>query len=954
MVEVAARAFRCPTAAVALAEEERLLLWPRVGLELNGIGRQGSFSDFVIASGAPLIVKDARKNPRFRASPGVRGEPYIRFYIGYPLRAVDGRCIGVLCVVDTRPRAVAADQMVILQELAALVEGELSRRELLKTQRELEAKERHYRALIEHNPDLVYTIDPSGRFTSANESFTRVTGYGLDEIIGMPFTAVVAPESLDVTAAQFRRCLAGEPQHLQIRVLRKDGSDFYASISASPFIVDGKVEGVAGITRDVTARVQAERALRESEERLSLALESTDQGVWEWDAASGGVRLYGALPARIGLDASLLANTAAGIECRSRIHPQDRAAYLDHIEDVVEGRSDRLNDEYRLACPNGGYRWIQRKGRVLSRGGDGRPLRAIGTLKDIHERKSAEEERLRQAERLRVALSAGGVGIFEWDLVSRRAHWDARTFDLFEQDPAAGMPSVHALARGIHPQDRRRLHEAKRRILGGEPRAEAVVRVTRAEGGLRHVHILLTALRHENGAPRVLIGSCRDVTQSEELQAKLAYHASHDSLTGLLNRFEFERRLSAAQAAAEEEAGERVVCFIDLDRFKMVNDTSGHAAGDALLREVGQLLDQRVRGTDVLARLGGDEFGLLLEGCSLEHAEQRARELIDAVDTIRFPWEGRVHSISASIGIARLGAEAGGVAEVMSQADIACYAAKSAGRRRVAVYSPERSEVKQHHREVLVAASLREALEEERFCLYAQAIVPTAPGGGAEPHYELLVRMIDAGGGLIPPGTFIPAAERYDLMAQIDRWVLREALERLAPRLAAGNISVSLNLSAHSLNDPSFSPFLLGLLAASPLPSRRVRFEITETAVMSQLSLASELMSALRAEGCEVALDDFGSGLSSFSYLRHFPVDYLKIDGSFIRSLRESAVDRAIVESMHGIARRLGARTIAEFVEDETTLALIRELGIDYAQGYGIGKPQPLGEVLAVHGEPLA
>ncbi|EIU2834173.1 TPA: EAL domain-containing protein [Pseudomonas aeruginosa] len=323
------------------------------------------------------------------------------------------------------------------------------------------------------------------------------------------------------------------------------------------------------------------------------------------------------------------------------------------------------------------------------------------------------------------------------------------------------------------------------------------------------------------------------------------------------------------------------------------------------------------------------------------------RYIIEQICSVRFPWEGRLYDVGASIGITALTATSRSTSELMSQADVACYAAKHAGRNRVSVYQFGHEEVERQHRDILLASGLREALENDRFQLQAQEIVPVGPRRDGDRHYELLLRLYDPDGQMTPPGAFIPAAERFNLMASIDRWVINEALINFGARIAAvEGLSIGINLSGNSLNDPLFLPYLLDRIEHSPLRPERLYFELTETALMNQLSVASRIVAKLRDLGCKVALDDFGSGLSSFNYLKNFVVDVIKIDGSFVRNLDKSPVDQAIVDSINQIAHRLGAVTVAEFVESREILDHLARLGVDFAQGYAVGRPQPFATVL--------
>lgn len=691
--------------------------------------------------------------------------------------------------------------------------------------------------------------------------------------------------------------------------------------------------------------VEAKRLLEKSEQRLLLALDSSGQVVWDWDMQSQVLTASARTEEMLGYGMGEL--TESTTQWQHYIHPEDVDRVRQEIRQGMSASNGLIETEFRLRCKDGSYKWVLDRGKVTSRDAQGRATRMIGTLTDIHSRKLAETERIKQAERMALAVRAGGVGIFELSLDSHAHSWDARMCELLGVSPDECTPSMQEFIRIVHPEDRSQITQLIARLRRGEELVDIEFRVIWPNGTIRDLRGLGKMLRLSDSTSRLLIGTCWDVTEERTLQRQLVYQASHDALTGLTNRFEFEHRLEKALQTTRDFGKEHALCFIDLDRFKLVNDTAGHAAGDMLLRELGQFLTQQIRSSDVLARLGGDEFGLLLHDCSPSQAEHIAEKLIKSVDAFEFQWEGRAYELSISIGIVSVNAESDQATELMSRADIACYAAKAAGRGRISMYRPGHSDAQLYHSELLLAADIREALVEDRFSLHAQEIRGVLPNGSPQ-HYELLIRMHAQDGAPIMPTTFIPAAERYELMSQIDRWVLREVLERQAARIAAiPGLVVSVNLSAQSLNDPGFVPFIETLIRTSPLTPPKITLEITETAAITHLAAASHTINLLRKLGCAVALDDFGTGLSSFNYLKHFPVDYVKIDGSFICALKESAVDRAIVEAIHEIAQKLGSRTVAEYVEDMKIFDLVREIGIDYAQGYGIGRPRPLDDILA-------
>jgi diguanylate cyclase (GGDEF)-like protein len=440
-----------------------------------------------------------------------------------------------------------------------------------------------------------------------------------------------------------------------------------------------------------------------------------------------------------------------------------------------------------------------------------------------------------------------------------------------------------------------------------------------------------------------------DVTEAHELSNQLSYQATYDDLTGLVNRREFEDRLQEVIELAQERRSENVLCYLDLDQFKVINDTCGHMAGDELLRQLAQELYRCVRRDDTLARLGGDEFAILLENCSIENAERAANNVRHAVQNFRFMWNENMFTIGVSIGLTLISQDGESISEVLRRADAACYAAKEAGRNRLHVFRMDDKELALRHQEMSWVSRVNAALEEDRLELWHQEIAEISrdelpQGNTAEDHFEILLRMRDTDGSLIMPGTFLPAVERYTLAAKIDRWVLKALFRWLAENpLTSDRIGIcAVNLSGQTLGDLSFHNEVIALLENSNVRADRICFEITETSAIANLSNATLFMQRLKQHGCTFALDDFGSGLSSFAYLKSLPVDFVKIDGLFVKDILSDPVDRAMVKAIIEMAHAMGKLAIAEFVENDAILQELIDLGVDYVQGYGIGRPAPL------------
>ena len=604
---------------------------------------------------------------------------------------------------------------------------------------------------------------------------------------------------------------------------------------------------------------------------------------------------------------------------------------------------------FRATGLKGTSRWLETHAAPL-RDAAGKIIGLISITRDITESKRAESLLKESEERNRLLLDSTAEAIYGLDLEGNCTFCNAASLRMLgyeKQDDLLGK-NMHEL-----------IHHTR---VDGAPYPVQDCRVHKAFINNEKSHVDTEVLYRKDGSsfpaeywsyPVIREGhtigcvvTFLDITDRKQADELLSFQASHDNLTGLVNRLELERRVERLLTTIRQDKTEHALCFMDLDQFKVVNDTCGHTAGDEMLRQLGVVLQNAVRHRDTLARLGGDEFAVLMEHCSLDHAHKVAISLHKAIQDFQFSWEENTFKIGVSIGLTPITEDLENFSAILKQADAACYMAKDLGRNRIQIYHPDDTDLAQRHGEMQWVARIYQALEQHRFCLYAQVIEPF--DNHHEKHYELLLRMKDEQGKLIPPGAFLPAAERYNLIEQLDRWVIEKAFLFLAenPEFLKRNHLISINLSGQSLAKQEFLDFILSQLEISGIAGDNICFEITETAAISNLNTAIKFITTLKKVGCRFSLDDFGSGFSSFRYLKNLPVDYLKIDGMFVRDIVDDPIDYAMVKSINEIGQVMGMQTIAEFVENEEIKEMLRKIGVNFVQGYGIGKPQAFEELL--------
>jgi diguanylate cyclase (GGDEF)-like protein/PAS domain S-box-containing protein len=794
--------------------------------------------------------------------------------------------------------------------------------------------------------DGVIVTDLNGRVVSMNPVASRLTGWPLESArskdVGKVFQ-INDSKSGSVISNPVTRVLETEQivdRHNCLLVSRH-GDEYPIMDNAAP-IKDKEKQliGVILVFHDVTGHYQSIRRIEENEERLRRALDASSDGVWDWNIKTGEVIYSDKWCRSLGFDLSKVKPQISFWQ--ELLHPDDEEATLYTLKQHFDGRSETYRQKSRLRTKSGEYRYNLGQGRVFEWAEDGTPLRMIGTDTDITEQQKALEE----LETLSCAIEASSVVVIITDQHGNIEYVNPRFTEV------TGYTKQEAIGRNIN----RSLVDPDQNTVFDEILIELKTRgewkgdlcAQKKSGHFYRNRCSMSVIRNSDGEISHLVSIQEDVSKEYKMLQQISYQASHDALTGLISRREFERQVERLLSTICEDGCEHVLCYLDLDQFKIVNDTCGHAAGDELLRQIATLFLRYIRQNDILARLGGDEFGVLMEQCSVDDALIVTTSLKNAARDHQFIWEGRRFKVGVSIGLIAIDKTSPNLNELLRKADTACYLAKDLGRNRIHVYRPNDVELIERDREMQWVIRIHRALEDASFCLHAQPIVSLS--GQPAKHYEILLRMKSQHGELIMPGAFIPAAERYQLMVQLDSWVIQQVLTLFAqhPGLLGHHSLVCINLSGQSLTDKTFLEFVVRQIRNSGFKADRISFEITETAVIANLNTAITFISTLKDLGCHFALDDFGSGFASFGYLKRLPIDYLKIDGMFVRGIVDDPVNYAMVKSIHEIAEMMGIETVAEYVEDEMTKQALAEIGINYVQGYHIGKPVTFNPIAIV------
>jgi diguanylate cyclase (GGDEF)-like protein/PAS domain S-box-containing protein len=711
-----------------------------------------------------------------------------------------------------------------------------------------------------------------------------------------------------------------------------------------------KVEGsfLIWTFTDHTAGSQTEAALIESENKFQNVIQGAQEGIWEWQGGIEGAEWWSQpMYELLGLKVD---ECEIGLAQLQRlIHPDDRDLFANDWGKLITEKGKQLLSEVRIAVKKQGYRWFVIRG-TADYDFTGNAKKVVGSISDIHLQKQSQaqlaEEKDKVVATLRSIVDAvlttnergevqyinqAAVRFLNCSEEKAQGKHIENIIDLFEEesDQKIKNPILSCLSSS----------QKKNQKLNAD--------IVTKSGAKYTVQLMVTPLISQTGKLYGAVTVMNDVTNLRLLARRLRYQASHDSLTNLINRSEFERNVRKAILNAKTKKKKSSLIYLDLDRFKMVNDLYGHAAGDELLIQFSNLVKSKLRGTDILARLGGDEFALLLSGCALHQAEEKAHEVLQSIQEYKFIWEQKSFNVEASIGVAEINQKCFDLSYVLSSVDSACYLAKESGRNCVRVFREGDVDINRRRGQERWLQRFDKALNEGRLVVTAQSIINIKSNKNSQENkngFEILIRMKDDNGRLVPPNAFLPAVERYNRAPKLDRWIINNVLLLLADnRDVLSQIDkCSINLSGQSITSEGFLPFIMAKLNEYEIEPSKICFEITETATIANLDQATSFVQSLKDLGCYFALDDFGSGLSSFAYLKTLPVDYLKIDGMFVKDIHNDDVSRAMVKAINEMGHVLGKQTIAEYVENEQILNILKDIGVDYAQGFHAGRPEAI------------
>ncbi len=793
----------------------------------------------------------------------------------------------------------------------------------------------------------------NARINYVNPKALYILGFSLENLLTVSFLDLCDENSQKQLLKNHLKTEKLQDNY-EVKIKIKNNNSIYSSIFLQPLEWNDNLLMVSWC--DITVRYQMEQELKEKKAFLQLVLDNIPQLIFWKDTNSvflGCNRLWAKAAGLIEPE-QVIGKTDYDIyhdANNQHLDPptQNLSYYREQDLRVIETGESQLNFVEQKLNPEGQEVWYNTN-KIPIKDGDGNIVGILGTIKNITEQKLIERALFEEKELAKVTLNSIGEAVITTNTQGMIEEFNpiAQQLTGFTIQEAIYQP-ISNILKLVNRTEKTQVNPIKKILKNGQNQPKRHTSILQNKNAEEYeIDIVINQIRGQNNQILGTVLIFRDVTQASQLAHQLSWEASHDNLTGLVNRKELEKQVSLAIESYKNENIEHILCYLDLDQFKIINDTCGHVAGDELLKQVTDLLQTRVRSSDILARLGGDEFALLLKGCSLKKAETIADNLRQLIKNFRFTWDNQVFSVGVSIGIVSINQEIQTITSIINAADAACRTAKSRGRNCVYVYQASDSKGIEEIGKSQWSVKLNQALTDNSFCLYSQKILSIQ--SPKKVHHEILLRLVNESGHLISPLAFLPSAERYNLMAEIDQWVISNFLKVYSEssqtqsnlKKADSNHVYTINLSAVSVKNDQLCDFIEERLSYYNVNPQHLCFEITETTAITNLSQTIKLIEGIKQLGCYFALDDFGSGMISLSYLKNLPVDYLKIDGSFVKYLVNNSINHCLVDCFHRIANVMNMETIAEWVETQEILGILQEIGVDYAQGYGIERPGPL------------
>lgn len=957
LVDSAAAVCGVPIALISLIDTDRQ--WFKANTGLHGVTetpRHIAFCASALDSKEILEIPDATHDKKFSSNPLVTGAPNIRFYAGAPLHLSNGAVIGTLCVIDRKPNRLTKMQRAVLENLANAASSLLDTHRIAK---DLAAERSRLSATISGTGAGTWEWNiQTGEFR-ANDQYKSIS-----QKVDCPWSHIddwqtlLHPKDKAKCTKACQRHFDGHSQRYEYEGRIKLKNNNWRWVLDSGQVVshtaDGRPEWMFGTRLDINHRKKQAEALKDAHERIKLATQSGKIGVWDWNLNSNILDWNDQMFILYGLDKGAGESGSGQVgfdQWISYLHPDDRKPTLE-VLDYAFQNADSYESDYRLLCPDGTIRSLRASGKI-TRNSKGKVTRLLGVTWDVTRLKRLSTELSEQHDLLRVTLKSIGDAVITTDAAGcvnwlnppaeKITGWS--TQDAYGQTLQNIFNIVNEDTRepDLSPLEICREHGA---VVGIAKNSTLISR----DGTEYGIEDSLAPIKNQNKELLGIILTFRDATEKRRLSVEMKYRATHDPLTDLINRSEFENRLYKTFSRTKRSKCTGALMYIDLDRFKLVNDSCGHSVGDELLQNISQVLSSFVGKNDTLARIGGDEFAIILQDCSDESAHHIATTICKAVDKHPFLYNGKRLRVGTSIGLVPLDKRWATVEAVLQAADSSCYAAKKSGRNRVQVWNNNDSVMQARRNDMKWASRLEQAIDQEYFVLQAQKIEPLDKKDKGL-HAEVLIRMREAKGDLIEPDAFLSSAERFHMSPRIDQWVLTVVTNSLLEMKNLSSLSMlSINLSGQSVGDRIFHREAIKLLKRSGKDiCQRLCLEITETVAVTNIADATVFIEQVRALGVRIALDDFGAGASSFGYLKKLNVDILKIDGQFITDLIDDPLDDVAVRCFVDVARVLGIKTVAEFVGTNEVLKRLQEIGVDYAQGFLLHQPEPIEALLEHH-----